>query len=50
MKIILAVLALVLAVVVLAPFLPYVLKFILWLLMLPARFIVWFIGLFKKNE
>lgn len=49
-EIILAVLALVLVVVVLAPFLPYVLKFILWLLMLPARFIVWFIGLFKKNE
>ena len=49
-EIVLAIIALVLLVVMLAPFLPYVLKFILWLLMLPARFIVWFIGLFRKNE
>lgn len=49
-QIILAIVAIVLLVVVLAPLLPYVLKFLLWLITLPAKLVVWFIGLFKKKN
>lgn len=46
-----AVLALIIVLIILAPLLPYVFKFLLWLLMLPAKFVVWIINLFKrKNE
>ena len=46
-----AALALIIVLIILAPLLPYVFKFLLWLLMLPAKFVVWIINLFKrKNE
>ena len=46
-----AALALIIVLIILAPLLPYVFKFLLWLLMLPAKLVVWIIGLFKrKNE
>ena len=50
-EIALAVLALILLAIILAPLLPYLLQFFVWLLMLPAKFVAWIIGLFrKKNE
>ena len=46
-----AALALIIVLIILAPLLPYVFKFFLWLLMLPAKLVVWIINLFKrKNE
>lgn len=50
-EIALAVLALILLAIILAPLLPYLLQFFVWLLMLPAKLVAWIIGLFrKKNE
>ena len=50
-QMLLAALALIIVLIVLAPLLPYVFKFFLWLLMLPAKLVVWIINLFKrKNE
>lgn len=50
-EIILAIVALIIVLIILAPLLPYVFKFLLWLLMLPAKLVVWIINLFKrKNE
>ena len=50
-EIALAVLALILLTIILAPLLPYLLQFFVWLLMLPAKLVAWIIGLFrKKNE
>ena len=46
-----AALALIIVLIILAPLLPYVFKFLLWLLMLPAKLVVWIINLLKrKNE
>lgn len=51
LKYVLAVIALIIVLIILAPLLPYVFKFLLWLLMLPAKLVVWIINLFKrKNE
>ena len=49
-EIALAVLALILLAIILAPLLPYLLQFFVWLLMLPAKFVAWIIGLFKKKN
>lgn len=50
-QIILAVIALIIVIIILAPLLPYLLKFIGWILLLPFRLISWIISLFtKKNE
>ena len=45
-----AALALIIVLIILAPLLPYVFKFLLWLLMLPAKFVVWIINLFKRKD
>ena len=51
LKYVLAVIALIIVLIILAPLLPYVFKFLVWLLMLPAKLVVWIINLFKrKNE
>lgn len=49
-EIALAVLALILLAIILAPLLPYLLQFFVWLLMLPAKLVAWIIGLFKKKN
>ena len=49
-QILLAVLALIIVLIILAPLLPYVLKFLIWLLMLPVKLVVWIINLFKKKN
>ena len=50
-QMLLAALALIIVLIILAPLLPYVFKFLLWLLMLPAKLVVWIVNLFKrKNE
>lgn len=51
LKLLFAILALIVVLVILAPLLPYILKFIGWILLLPFRLISWIISLFtKKNE
>lgn len=45
-----AALALIIVLIILAPLLPYVFKFLVWLLMLPAKLVVWIINLFKKKN
>ena len=50
LKYVLAVIALIIVLIILAPLLPYVFKFLLWLLMLPAKLVVWVINLFKKKN
>ena len=49
-RLIFAVLALIVVLVILSPLLPYVLKFLLWLITLPVKFIVWFVNLFRKKK
>ena len=49
-RLIFAVLALIVVLVILAPLLPYVLKLVLWIVMLPFKLISWLVGLFKKKE
>ena len=51
LKYVVAIVALILLAIILAPLLPYLLQFFVRLLMLPAKFVAWIIGLFKnKNE
>ena len=49
-EIALAVLALILLTIVLAPLLPYVFKFLVWLLILPAKLVGWIISFFRKKN
>ena len=50
LKYVVAIVALILLAIILAPLLPYLLQFFVWLLMLPAKLVAWIIGLFKKKN
>ncbi len=50
LKKLLMIVALIILIIVLAPVLPYILKGIVWVLMLPVRFIYWIVKIIKANK